>query len=78
MSEKQKDYVTWTIFIWAIGIILLTMGWVRFDSNNAYNENKTKIESYIEKESDTQQTLSLIREDVGSIKTNIDWLKNKK
>jgi len=62
-DERKNGYVSWTVFTWAIGIILIVFGWF-ITSLGATN---TQVK-------ETKEVISTVKEDVREVKTNISWI----
>ena len=67
MLEQYKDkYVSWFVFIWAIGILTLCLGW-SFKTQAQLND---KVDIY------SNQLLE-IRTQLSQIQTDLMWIKDK-
>ena len=64
LKEEVKEGVSWKVFIWAMGIILLLFGWLIVA--NASVSNKIDV---------TNQTYVEIRTQLTKISTDIEWIK---
>ena len=64
LKEAGKEGVSWKVFIWAMGIILLLFGWLIVA--NASVSNKIDV---------TNQTYVEIRTQLTKISTDIEWIK---
>ena len=66
--DKEKNYVSFSIFTWAIGIIVVIIGWMLV-ANSALSArvNEISIDSIT-----IQTQLSQIQTDLSWIKQNID------
>ena len=64
LKEEVKEGVSWKVFIWAMGIMLLLFGWLIVA--NASVSNKIDV---------TNQTYVEIRTQLTKISTDIEWIK---
>lgn len=63
-QNNQNRKVSWTIFVWALGIMFIVLG-VGFSTIVALNG---KIEKY-------DDGLTEMRVDIGTIKNDVSWVK---
>lgn len=66
MSEKEKKYVSWTIFVWTIALIITVFGYI-FTVNAKTND---RVDDY-------SIGLTEIKVQLSQIQTDILWIKNK-
>lgn len=66
MSEREKKYVSWTIFVWSIAILLTMFGYVL----NISVVTNSKVEAYTNSLTDIKVQLSQIQTDILWIKIN--------
>jgi len=67
LCEQLKNKVNWTAFTWAIGILLLVMGWLITSSSRIENKIDVMHDNHTE-----------MKEDIRELKTDISWLKEEK
>ena len=65
-TDTKKRYVSWHIFIWAIGIITIVIGWCFVAQANT----SEKVDEY------SQQLLE-IRTQLSQIQTDLQWIKEE-
>lgn len=66
--DKEKNYVSFTVFSWAMGIIMVVLGWVLV-ANSALSARVNEISiDYVA----IQTQLSQIQTDLSWIKQNIN------
>lgn len=63
-TDNKMKWVPWVIFVWAIGIILIILGWVIF-AEAAIN---TRLAEHEDKD-------NIIQTQLAAIQTNIDWIR---
>lgn len=63
MSVENKK-VSWQVFIWALGIILIAIGWTFIRTNASEEKSNTAVER-----------VGAVEGDIKSIKTDISWIK---
>ena len=63
-ANHQVRVVSFQIFVWAIGLILLIFG-VGFNTINAISNRAEK----------TTETIGAVKEDISSIRTDISWIR---
>lgn len=66
MSEKEKKYVSWTIFVWTIALIITIFGYFF----NVSIKTNDRVDDY-------SITLTEIKVQLSQIQTDILWIKNK-
>jgi len=66
MSEKEKKYVSWTIFVWSRAILLSLFGYVL----NISVATNNRVEDYVNSLTDIKVQLSQIQTDILWIKIN--------
>ncbi len=64
VRNDLKRKVSWFIFVWAIGIILVAIGWIF-----------TSITALSSKNDENKAEISNVEGDVKEIKSNILWIK---
>lgn len=65
---NQNKHVSWTVFVWVIGIILIVFG-IAFNIMAGING---KVENHDEKLHTMSEDVAVIRTDVGWIKKHIE------
>ena len=63
-TDTKKRYVSWQIFVWAIGIITVVIGWCFVAQANT----SEKVDKY-------NQQLLEIRTQLSQIQTDLQWIK---
>jgi len=62
-DERMDSYVSWKIFVWAMGIILMLFGWLI--NSDILLSNKTSF---------NRDSFYSIKVDIQELKTNIVWI----
>jgi len=65
-TDTKKRYVSWHIFIWAIGIITIVIGWCFMTQATTCE----KVDEY-------NQQLLEIRTQLSQIQTDLQWIKEE-
>jgi hypothetical protein len=63
-KKFQKDNVSWQVFVWAMGIFLVIVGY-----------GASKIYAMEERETKRLEAINEIRVQLQDIRTNIEWIR---
>ena len=64
LKKQERSHVSWAIFIWAIGLLLVGIGW---------NLSRTAITEAVAQEA--KNGISELKGEIGIIKTNVEWIR---